>query len=124
MPTAIRSQARLLTSQARLLTSGRNSDFLPGKTHDWGMARWAPYLATIMIDGEVGVANYECHAILGKHYCRINKWLNDPRIPLDKPQAIPRLIEEADKTDLAEAVQWLGTAVTEPEEVLATDGHG
>jgi patatin-like phospholipase/acyl hydrolase len=93
----------------RLLSigTGHNADRVKGKELDWGAAQWVRPIIELMMDGGVGLADYQCHALLGANYCRINTWLELPRIGLDQVKEIPRLLKEADNTDLTCAIAWV-----------------
>jgi patatin-like phospholipase/acyl hydrolase len=86
--------------------TGINSRFLTHQNADWGLAQWAPHLLSLMIEGNGGVADYQCQQILGKHYLRI-----DPILPgsigVDKLDQIPVLREFGERENLYAAVRWL-----------------
>lgn len=90
--------------------TGGNSQFVDGHDLDWGLAQWAPTLATLMISGVAGVADYQCSRLLGNKYLRV-----DPQLPspwkMDDVADIPGMIAAAD-TAMTPAVvsgitQWL-----------------
>jgi patatin-like phospholipase/acyl hydrolase len=80
--------------------------YLTEKDADWGLAQWAPHLISIMIEGGVGVADYQCKQILGERYLRI-----DPVLPanmsMDRLEQLPMLQELGESEDLSAAVNWL-----------------
>jgi Patatin-like phospholipase len=80
--------------------------FISGATLDWGLVRWAPVLADMMLGGVTGVTDYECARLLGKNYFRLAPVLQDP-IPLDCAEKIPALIEYANQVDITDAAGWL-----------------
>jgi patatin-like phospholipase/acyl hydrolase len=86
--------------------TGINSRFLTQQDADWGLAQWAPHLVSLMIEGSVGVVDYQCQQILGKRYLRI-----DPILPgsigVDKLDQIPVLREFGERENLYAAVRWL-----------------
>jgi uncharacterized protein len=86
--------------------TGITPQFVSGTTLDWGLAQWAPVLANMMIEGMMGVADYECAQLLGNRYFRLAPVLPAP-IPLDCPDKIPNLIAYAQAVDLTQAVAWL-----------------
>jgi Patatin-like phospholipase len=79
-----------------------------GDRLDWGLAQWAPVLANMMIEGMMGVADYECGRLLGNKYFRLGPVLPAP-VPLDCADKIPSLIAYAQAVDITDAVTWLKT---------------
>jgi patatin-like phospholipase/acyl hydrolase len=88
------------------LGTGLTPQFVSGDMLDWGLAQWAPVLANIMIEGMMGVADYECARLLGDKYFRLGPVLPAP-VPLDCADKIPSLIAYAQGVDIGAAVQWL-----------------
>ncbi|HID62619.1 MAG TPA: hypothetical protein EYP49_07790 [Anaerolineae bacterium] len=86
--------------------TGINSRFLPQQNEDWGLAQWAPHLISLMIEGNIGLADYQCKQVLGKRYLRINPILPKP-IGMDQVDQIPLLKEVAEKENLDDAIKWL-----------------
>jgi uncharacterized protein len=86
--------------------TGLTPQFVSGDTLNWGLAQWAPVLANMMIEGMMGVADYECSRLLKEKYFRLSPVLPAP-IPLDCAEKIPSLIAYAESVDIAEAVKWL-----------------
>jgi patatin-like phospholipase/acyl hydrolase len=92
----------------RLLSigTGFNPTFIRGTRLDWGYAQWARPLITLMIDGVMGVADYQCKQLLRECYHRID--LRLPRaIPLDDTKNVRELIVLADRLDLTAAKRWV-----------------
>lgn len=86
--------------------TGITPAYVSGEMLDWGLAQWAPILADMMLEGGMGVADYECARLLGKNYFRLAPVL--PRaIPLDCAENIPSLIDYANQVDISAAVAWL-----------------
>ena len=52
--------------------TGQNLTRIPGRRHDWGYGQWAKPLIQLMLDGLVGVADYQCKQMLGARYRRLN----------------------------------------------------
>lgn len=77
-----------------------------GDTLNWGLAQWAPVLANMMIEGMMGVADYECARLLGNRYFRLSPQLQT-EIPLDCADDIAILVEYANQVDITDAVAWL-----------------
>jgi len=86
--------------------TGITPTFVSGDTLDWGLAQWATVLANMMIEGMMGVADYECARLLGASYFRLAPVLPAP-IPLDCAEKIPDLIDAANQVDITPAVNWL-----------------
>jgi uncharacterized protein len=86
--------------------TGLTPQFVSGDMLDWGLAQWAPVLANMMIEGMIGVADYECARLLKDKYFRLGPVLPAP-VPLDCADKIPSLIAYAQGVDITEAVKWL-----------------
>lgn len=86
--------------------TGITPAYVSGSTLDWGLVQWAPKLADMMLEGGMGVADYECARLLGDHYFRLAPVLPGP-IPLDCADKIPELIAYANKVDISAAAAWL-----------------
>jgi uncharacterized protein len=87
--------------------TGRNAVFIAGVDHDWGLAEWARPLVSMMIDGVMGVAEFQCRNILGDAYFRLEPLLPRP-VAIDDASVVGDLIEYANAVDIREAVEWLG----------------
>jgi len=88
------------------LGTGLTPIFVSGSTLNWGLAQWAHLLADMMLEGMMGVADYECARLLGTHYFRLAPVLPSP-IPLDDADKIPDLIAAANAVDTGPAANWL-----------------
>jgi patatin-like phospholipase/acyl hydrolase len=90
------------------LSTGQSPRFLEVEDPDWGWLQWAKglRLISVMLDGNVGLAHYQCGRVLGERYHRL-----DPRLPrpvdLDDIDEIPLLKEMARQADLAATIAWL-----------------
>jgi uncharacterized protein len=93
------------------LGTGTNPVYIPGHDLDWGLAHWAKPLVSLMIDGVMGVAEYQCARLLGNRYFRLEPRLPKP-IALDDAAASGALIAYADQVDLTAAVAWLNAHFT------------
>jgi patatin-like phospholipase/acyl hydrolase len=86
--------------------TGVISKYLTEKDADWGLAQWAPHLFSIMLEGGIGVVDYQCQQILGERYLRI-----DPVLPvsmgMDDLAQIPIMQEVGQLEDLRTAIGWL-----------------
>lgn len=86
--------------------TGINPKFLPQQDADWGLAQWAPHLISLVMESNVGLADYQCKQVLAKRYLRINPILPKP-IGLEEVAQIPLLKEVAEKENLDAAIKWL-----------------
>lgn len=86
--------------------TGVSPAFISGADHNWGIAQWAHSLVDMMIDGMMGVADYECARVLRDQYSRLAPALL-ARVPLDAVDKIPALIADANDVDLTPSVAWL-----------------
>jgi hypothetical protein len=62
-----------------------------------------------MIDGVMGMAEYQCIRLLESRYFRLESALSRP-IGLDDAAAVTDLIASANSVDITKAVNWLNTA--------------
>lgn len=92
----------------RLLSvgTGNNPKYLPEQNDDWGFVQWAPHLISLMLEGSVGLSDYQCHQLLGSHYFRVNPVL-PVEIGLDGVNQIPLMETLASQFDLSEAGAWI-----------------
>jgi len=88
------------------LGTGTSPAYLPGQLLDWGIARWAKPIHTLMIDGMMGVADYQCARLLSDSYCRLAPDLPEP-VLLDAVDKIDELIADANQVDISTTVTWL-----------------
>ena len=86
--------------------TGRNNRYLTAQDNDWGWLQWAPHIIDIMLDGNSGVADYECRQLLGERYHRLNPLLPE-RINLDDIGKVPRLAEIGERVPLEPTLDWL-----------------
>ena len=80
------------------------------KNLDWGQAQWIKPLLNIMMDGGMGVTDYQCKQMLGDRYHRLAPVFPFPAdqvIGLDAVDRIPDLVRFAETVDLSQAVKWL-----------------
>ncbi len=106
-PPSLKAEVRLLS-----IGTGTPLTYIAGKRHDWGFAQWAKPLISLMMDGVMGIAHYQCEQILGDHYHRLAPTFPPGKsYPLDDVRKIDELIEFAENqvtADLTEALQWIG----------------
>jgi len=86
--------------------TGLNPTYIEGQELDWGFAQWAKPLITLMIDGVMGVADYQCAHLLDEHYHRLAPVLPEA-IALDDVDKIDDLIRYARAVDLTDTLAWL-----------------
>jgi patatin-like phospholipase/acyl hydrolase len=90
------------------LGTGSSLIYVKGEKHDWGIAQWAPSLLGIMMDGTIGIADYQCRQLLGERYHRVAPaFAPGEAFALDSVDRIPEMVEFAEKVDIAPAAKWL-----------------
>jgi patatin-like phospholipase/acyl hydrolase len=107
-----RNQAgeRATLGEIKLLSvgTGASLQFISGQDHDWGDAQWIKPILNVMMDGSVGVADFECRQLLGDRYCRVEPIFPAGKsFPMDDVSKIVDLMDLANSFDLAGAVAWL-----------------
>ncbi len=90
------------------LGSGLNPHYLDVNNADWGIANWAPHLVNIMLEGNIGLSDYQCRQVLEDQYHRLNPVLPH-EIGLGAIRFIPDLLEVANEVKLDSTLQWLQT---------------
>ncbi len=100
--------------------TGLNLRHLPQQDADWGWMQWVfqlrprqdpPYespLIDAMLEGSVGLADYQCRQLLGGRYHRLDPELSQI-IPLDGVKQISLLLETAEEADIGSTIAWLET---------------
>ncbi|MDO9694201.1 MAG: patatin-like phospholipase family protein [Candidatus Latescibacteria bacterium] len=102
-PTPLLDEVVLLS-----LGTGTSLNYIKGAVHNWGYVQWIKPLVSIMLDGTAGIADYQCHQILGDRYHRLAPVF--PRgmsIPMDGVDRIPYMTEYAQSLDLTATIDWL-----------------
>jgi uncharacterized protein len=88
--------------------TGASLQYVAGQDHDWGDAKWIKPILNVMMDGSVGVADFECRQLLGNRYCRVEPIFPAGRsFPMDDVSKIVDLMDLANSFDLTSAVAWL-----------------
>ncbi len=88
--------------------TGASLQYIDGQDHDWGDAQWIKPILNVMMDGGVGVADFECAQLLGNRYCRIEPVFPAGKsFPMDDVSKIVDLMDLAQSFDLTGAVAWL-----------------
>jgi patatin-like phospholipase/acyl hydrolase len=88
------------------LSTGMNPHFISEQNAEWGVVQWVPHLISLILEGSVGLADYQCRQVLGKRYQRLNPIL-PVDVPLDKVDQIPLLKEIAGEADISQAVAFV-----------------
>jgi patatin-like phospholipase/acyl hydrolase len=104
------SNERATLDELKLLSvgTGASLQYIAGQDHDWGDAQWIKPILNVMMDGSVGVADFECRQLLANRYCRI-----EPIFPagksfaMDDVSKIVDLMDLAQSFDLSGALAWL-----------------
>ena len=98
-------------SDIRLLSfgTGKSLTYIQGSQNDWGYAQWARPLISLMLEGSMGVADYQCRKMLGEEgYYRVDVTFDpDHSYPLDDVSKIPKLKQHAQSYDPQEVENWL-----------------
>ena len=74
---------------------------------DWGFAQWAKPILDIMMDGSMGLADYQCQQLLGKQQYRRTNPVLSKVIGLDACDKTDDLVEIGERQDIDEIVEWL-----------------
>jgi hypothetical protein len=93
----------------RLLSigTGYSPKYVAGDDCDWGLINWGPYIVSLMLDGGVGLVEYQAKQLLGdKHFCRVNPTL-PIEIPMDDVTKIDMMRTLAREMDLTECKKWV-----------------
>lgn len=88
------------------ISTGLNPHFVPELDAAWGVVQWVPHLINLMLEGSVGLADYQCRQVLGPRYLRLNPIL-PAEVPLDHVDQIPLLKEVAASAEISGAVAFL-----------------
>lgn len=95
------------------LGTGGTREFIDGDNLDWGYTQWIwkRRLVSLIMDGAIGVADYQCRQILGdRRYYRLNPLFpGGQSFPLDavKEKEIQALIDFAEGIPLQETIAWI-----------------
>ena len=106
-----RSGAPVPWEDIRLLAFGTGTPrtFIPGATQDWGYAQWAPKLIDLMMDGVMGIADYQCRMMLGDdQYVRYAPYFPPGRdVPMDDVGQLPWLHQWGEQLPLDPLLAWI-----------------
>lgn len=101
---------RARPEEIRLLSvgTGLSLQYVAGKNLDWGDAQWIKPILNVMMDGSVGVADFQCSQLLGDRYWRLEPIFPAGRsFPMDDVSKIVDLIDFARAVDLSDTLKWL-----------------
>ena len=109
--------------QVRMLSlgAGRNCKWVEGD-HDWGALQWGKKLVDILIEGTMGVASYQCRAILGPNFYRFDPVLPE-EVSLDDAACVDKLIGWASAENLGPTIEWIRKSLI-PTEVATASPSG
>jgi uncharacterized protein len=96
--------------QVKLLSvgTGDSLQYIAGQDHDWGDAQWIKPILTVMMDGSVGVADFQCQQLLGDRYCRLEpEFPAGQSFPMDDVSKVVDLMNFAQSCDLTGTIAWL-----------------
>ncbi|MFN0133370.1 MAG: patatin-like phospholipase family protein [Phycisphaerales bacterium] len=90
------------------ISTGSDAKFIKGESLDWGWGQWARPLVAIMINGVMGVADFQCQQLLGDNYRRLDTFF-DRAVNLDdvKPKTLEYLKQQANAMPIGGVVNWL-----------------
>lgn len=86
--------------------TGVNATYIEAETLDWGLEQWAKPLVSLMMDGMMTVADYQCTRLLGARFHRLAPVLPKP-IALDDVERTEDLMAYAGEVDLSATIRWL-----------------
>lgn len=91
--------------------TGRALSKIKGKRHNWGKAQWVQPLISLMLEGSMGVVDYQCKRLLGNSYCKVNfTFPPKEEIGLDDYKKRDRLVEIGETQmvgELDKTAEWL-----------------
>ena len=90
------------------LGTGRNPKYIDVENADWGWYQWVKQsrLLDILMEGSMGVADYQSGKLLGESYHRLDPQLPRP-IALDGVDDVWELKRIAEEVDLSETIEWM-----------------
>jgi len=88
--------------------TGVNLSYIKRKNVDWGYAQWAKPLVDIMMEGGMGISDYQVNQLIGDRYHRLQVIFEpDETIPMDSVKKIPRMDEIGRNHDISSAKEWI-----------------
>jgi uncharacterized protein len=91
------------------LGTGLSPQHISGSTNNWGLLEWARPITNLMLSGSMGVAEFQCHQLLGEGAFKRVDPLVDPTIDMDdvSKESIDRLYMIGHQVKLKPVVDWL-----------------
>ncbi|MBW1979992.1 MAG: patatin-like phospholipase family protein [Deltaproteobacteria bacterium] len=90
------------------LGTGTSLTYITGKKLDWGYTQWAKPLISLMMDGAMGIVDFQCAKMLHENYHRLAPvFPPGTSIPLDNVDKVPEIIDFAQAVDISATVHWL-----------------
>jgi uncharacterized protein len=86
--------------------TGVTQEFVSSRDGDWGLAQWGFKILHMLMQGSVGLADYQCTQLLGARYMRVNVNLPEA-MDLDASNKIPQMLALADGVDLQPIIAWI-----------------
>jgi hypothetical protein len=88
--------------------AGQSLRYVQGDRLDWGYAQWARPLVDILINGVMGVADYQCRQFLRDRYWRLNP-VYPPGVDMriDDVAQVGQLIDIARSVDIHDTLLWV-----------------
>jgi len=102
-PTPALDRVRLLS-----LGTGTSLHYIKGRVHDWGYGQWLKPLVHLMLDGNNGIADYQCRQFLRERYHRLAPvFPPGVKMGMDDVKKIPAMIAFAREVPLDATAAWL-----------------
>jgi patatin-like phospholipase/acyl hydrolase len=105
-----RVRDRPALDEVRMLSLGTGTSltYIKGRSLDWGEAQWVKPLINLMMDGVIGIADFQCRQLLGDSYHRLAPTF-DPGLsfPLDDVGKVPEMVAFANAVDLDSTLEWM-----------------
>jgi hypothetical protein len=96
------------------LGTGTNLSYIKGKDLDWGLAQWAKPLVNLLLDANMGIADFQCRQLLKETYRRVAPTFpQHTNIKMDEWKRSQELLDLsglADSWTGKDVVTWLKTA--------------
>jgi patatin-like phospholipase/acyl hydrolase len=101
---------RATLAEIKLLSvgTGASLQYVDGVDHDWGDGQWLKPILNVLMDGSVGVADFQCQQLLGKSYWRVEPvFPAGQSFPMDDVSKVVDLMDLANSFDLTGTIAWL-----------------
>jgi patatin-like phospholipase/acyl hydrolase len=103
---ALNEGARLEDISILSISTGRTHHYISGTSLDWGLSRWLTHIVTMLFEGMVDIADYQCQRILRERYIRIDTMLRR-NIDLDDASGLAEMVKVADELPLDDAEDFM-----------------